>query len=88
MAGGIGPEMLLPLRSKLVRVANSVKLNAVRVALMSARETFISETAPEESQIMEVQLQRLLRLLRDHEERGDGDGESPKLVFHLMRASA
>lgn len=88
MAGGIGPEMLLWLRSKLVRVANSVKLNAERVALMSARETFISETAPEESQTMEVQLQRLLRLLRDHEERGDGDGESPKLVFHLMRASA
>lgn len=88
MAGGIGPEMLLWLRSKLVRVANSVKLNAVRVALISAPEMFILETAPEESQATEVQLQRLSRLLRDHEEREDDDGEDSKLVFHLMRASA
>lgn len=87
MAGGIGPEMLLLLRSKLVRVANSVKLNAVRVALKSSPERFISETAPEESQTMEVQLQRLLRLLRDHEDRGE-EGENSKLAFHLMRASA
>lgn len=85
MAGGIGPLRLLLLRSKRVRSRNAVKLNWASVPLRLALERFISETVPDESQTMVVQLQRFLRLVRDHELKGGG---VERLFFHLIRASA
>ena len=87
MVEGIGPSRLLLVRSKRVRVENSVKLKSVSEPLMFALERFIWETVADESQTMEVQLQRLLRLVSDHEAREVGE-EEVKLFFHLMRASA
>ena len=76
-----------------MRLRNGVKLNwasvpmsFVCVPLNSAPpERSISETVPVESQTMLVQLQRLLRLARDHEVR---EGGRVRLFFHLTRASA
>lgn len=76
-----------------MRLRNGVKLNwasvplsVVCVPLNSAPpERFISETVLVRSQTMFVQLQRLLRLARDHEVRGGG---GVRLFFHLTRASA
>jgi hypothetical protein len=65
-----------------------VKLNWASVPLSFAPERSISETVPVESQAMLVQLQRLLRLARDHELRGDRGERGERLFFHLRRASA
>ncbi len=70
-----------------MRLRNGVKLKWASVPLSLAPERSISETVPvESSQAMLVQLQRLLRLARDHEVRRGGIGE--RLFFHLTRASA
>ena len=53
---------------------------------MFALDRLISETVPLPSQVMEVQLQRLLRLDRDQEFKEGG--EKNKLFFHWTSASA
>ena len=87
MADGIGPVKLLPLRLKWVRFRNWVKSSPVSVAVRLKFERSIWETVLVlGSQTMEVQLQRLLMFVRDHELR-EGGGES-KLLFQLTKASA
>ncbi|RXI00760.1 hypothetical protein DVH24_000994 [Malus domestica] len=58
---------------------------------MCILERSILETVLVLEQEMAVQLQRLLRLVRDHElssEGGDDDEEEEKSFFHLTRDSA
>lgn len=84
MSCGIDPPRLLLLRFKRVRVDNEMKSNSASVPVRLASARFISETVRALWQTMAVQLQRLLRLVSDHESRGEGE----RLFFHLIRASA
>ena len=86
MADGSVPTKLLLMSSKRVRLANGVKLNWAKEAEMFTLERLIWETVPVASQVMEVQLQRLSRLVRDQELREVG--EKDKLFFHWTSASA
>ncbi|KAF2286784.1 hypothetical protein GH714_030326 [Hevea brasiliensis] len=65
---------------------NEEKLNWVSVPFMLRLERFNLETVPVVSQEMAVQLQRLLRLVKDQEFREGG--KEDKLFLHWMRASA
>ena len=71
-----------------MRLRNGVKLKWASVPLRFAPEAVISETDPVESQTMLVQLQRFLRLVRDHEVRGERGGRGERVFIHLTRASA
>ena len=64
---------------------NGVKLNWASVPLSLAPEMIISETVPVESQTMPFHLQRLVRLVEDHELRNE---EGRRLFFHWIRAPA
>ena len=87
MADGTGPVKLLPQRLNWVRLRNGVKLKWVSVAEMLKLERSIWETCfLLWSQTMAVQLQRLLRLVRDHEVR-EGGAEA-KVFFQVSKASA
>lgn len=63
-----------------------MKLNSASVPATFKPKRISSETSPEELQITEVQLQRVVTLLRVQELREGGGTD--KLSFHLMRASA
>lgn len=88
MAEGIGPLSVLLYRLKTVRLTNGVKLNwvSVPVTLKLERSILVAVLVVLSSQTMAGQLQRLLRLVEDHELREGG--EEDKLFFHLMRDSA
>lgn len=87
MADGILPSKLLLLRLNSVMLRKGVKLNRFNVPFSSKPERSIRETSPMDlSQTMEVQLQRLLMLERDHELREDGEGD--KLFFHWIKSCA
>lgn len=86
MEVGIDPLRLLLLKLRWVRFGNEVKLKFSSVPARFELERFMLVIVPAELQRMPVQLQRFLRLVRDHELREEDDGD--KLFLHLTRASA
>jgi len=85
---GIDPSKLLALRLSWVRLGREAKSKAERVPVRLAPDKFISETVVLVlSQTMASQMQRLGRLVRDHEFREGGRG-GDRVFFHLTRASA
>lgn len=84
MSGGIGPVKLLSLIMNRLRSGNVVKPNLASVPLSCFPERLISETEPAELQIIPVQLQRLVRFVRDQELSNEDEG---RLFFHFNRAS-
>ena len=90
MAYGIRPPKLLPFRLKWVRFGNKGKSKRDSVPVICILERSILETVLVLEQEMAVQLQRLLRLVRDHELSGEGgdDDDEEKPSFHLMSDSA
>lgn len=75
---------LLSVMVKRFRFGNEVKSKLASVPLSSFLERLISVIKPAESQIMPVQLQRLVRLVSNQESR---KGDGVKLFFHFSRAS-
>ena len=68
MAEVIGPLRVLLLRLKTVRLRNGVKLNWVSVPVtLKLDRSILVAVLVVVSQTMAVQLQRLLRLVEDHE---------------------
>ncbi|RXI00771.1 hypothetical protein DVH24_001005 [Malus domestica] len=89
MAYGIRPPKLLPFRLKWVRFGNKGKSKRDSDPKMCILERSISETVLVLEQEMAVQLQRLLRLVRDHELSSEGgDDEEDQSSFHLTSDSA
>ncbi|KAM2178474.1 hypothetical protein ACFX1R_033544 [Malus domestica] len=91
MAYGIRPPKLLPFRLKWVRFGNKGKSKKDSDPIMCILERSILETVLVLEQEMAVQLQRLLRLVMDHELSSQGvdddDGEEDKPSFHLTSDS-
>lgn len=82
---GIDPLKLLPLRLKVVRFGKEVRSSGVMLPSRFESERSIPEMEPPELQRIPAHLQRLVRLVNDHELRlGDGD----KVFFHVTRAFA
>ncbi|KAM2834614.1 hypothetical protein PS2_031618 [Malus domestica] len=93
MAYGIRPPKLLPFRLKWVRFGNKGKSKRDSDPIMCILERSILEIILVLEQEMAVQLQRLLRLVRDHELRSEGgdnddDDELKRPSFHLTSDSA
>ncbi|KAM1270722.1 hypothetical protein ACFX13_032598 [Malus domestica] len=86
MACGIRPRKLLALRLKWVRFGNKGKSKRDSVPVICISERSILETVVVLEQEMAVQLQRLLRLVRDHELSSEGDEYQSS--FHLTSDSA
>jgi len=88
IADGIDPSNLLVLRLSWVRLGREAKSKAERVPVILAADKFICETVVLVlSQTMASQMQRLERLVRDHEFREGGRG-GDRVFFHLTSASA
>jgi len=88
IAEGIDPPNRLEWRLIWVRLGREAKSKTVIVPLRLAPDKFISETVVLVlSQTMASQMQRLGRLVRDHEFREGGRG-GDRVFFHLTRASA